>query len=83
MKEINLESLAPMPPPYPPLPRLLFQGSSLELLKVPTEVEEIEDVMSSIFQTVRGVHSAMQFRRQFDRLLRVPTRIFPFGKRSD
>jgi len=82
-KSPNLKSLAPLPPPYPPLPRFIFEGSSSppELPKIPKEAEEAEDIVSSIFQTTRGIHSTMQTRREIDRLLREPTRIFPFGER--
>ena len=79
----NLRSLAPLPPPYPPVPRFLFEGGSSppELPKIPKEAEELEDVVSSVFQTTRGIHSTMQTRREIDRLLREPTKIFPFGER--
>jgi len=82
-KSSNLKSLTPLPPPYPPLPRFIFEGGSSppELPKIPKEVEEVEDIVSSIFQTTRGVHSAMQTRREIDRLLREPTKVFPFGER--
>jgi len=82
-KSLNLKSLAPSPPPYPPLPRFIFEGGSSppELPKIPKEAEEAEDIVSSVFQTTRGVHSIMQTRREIDRLLREPTKIFPFGER--
>jgi len=82
-KSSNRKSLAPLPPPYPPLPRFIFEGGSSppELPKIPKEAEEAEDIVSSVFQTTRGVHSIMQTRREIDRLLREPTKIFPFGER--
>jgi len=83
LESSNLESLAPLPPPYPPLPRFIFKGGSSppELPKFPREMEEAEDIVSSVFQTTRGIHSTMQTRREIDRLLREPTKIFPFGER--
>jgi len=83
-KSSNLESLAPLPPPYPPLPKFLFEkGSSPpELPEFPREMEEAEDIVSSVFQTTRGIHSTMQTRREIDRLLREPTRLFPMGERE-
>jgi len=82
-KSSDLKSLAPLPPPYPPLPRFIFEGGSSppKLPKIPKEAEEAEDIVSSVFQTTRGVHSMMQTRREIDRLLREPTKIFPFGER--
>jgi len=82
-KSSNLKSLAPLPPPYPPLPRFIFEGGSSpsELPKIPKEAEEAEDIVSSVFQTTRGVHSIMQTRREIDELLRKPTKVFPFGER--
>jgi len=75
--------LLPALPPRPPLPRFIFEeGSSPpELPKIPKEAEEVEDVVGSVFEGVRGVHSAMQTRRRIDRLLREPTKVFPFGER--
>jgi len=83
-ESLNLKSLAPSPPPYPPLPRFIFEGGSSppELPKIPKEAEEAEDVVGSVFEGVRGVHSAMQTRRRIDKLLREPTRLFPVGKRE-
>jgi len=83
-KSLNLKSLAPSPPPYPPLPRFIFEGGSSppELPKFPKEAEEAEDIVSSVFQTTRGIHSTMQTRREIDRLLREPTVIWPFGPRE-
>jgi len=79
----GIKSLLPALPPRPPLPRFIFEGGSSppELPKIPREAEELEDVVSSIFQTTRGIHSTMQTRREIDRLLREPTKIFPFGER--
>jgi len=83
----------PASPPAPPIPRWLYRnvkgavpfkagGSSPpELPKIPKEAEEAEDIVSSVFQTTRGIHSTMQTRREIDRLLREPTKIFPFGER--
>jgi len=33
-------------------------------------MEEAEDIVSSIFQTTRGIHSTMQTRREIDRLFK-------------
>ena len=46
-ESLNLKSLAPSPPPYPPLPRFIFEGSSSppELPKIPKEAEEAEDIV--------------------------------------
>jgi len=76
--------LLPALPPRPPLPRFLFEGGSSppELPEFPEEAREIEDIVSSIFQTTRGIHSTMQTRREIDRLLREPTRLFPMGERE-
>jgi len=80
--------LLPMKPPAPPIPRFIgkfiFKGGSSppELPKFPREMEEAEDIVSSIFQTTRGIHSTMQTRREIDRLLREPTRLFPVGRRE-
>jgi len=52
------------------------------LPKFPKEAEEAEDIVSSVFQTTRGIHSTMQTRREIDRLLREPTRLFPMGERE-
>jgi len=84
LKSSNLKSLAPLPPPYPPLPRFIFEGGSSppELPRIPKEAEEAEDIVGSAFEGVRGIHSAMQTRRKIDRLLREPTRLFPMGERE-
>jgi len=78
----GIKSLLPAFPPRPPLPRIVFErGSSPpELPKIPKEMEEAEDVVASIFQVTRGVHSTMQTRRQIDELLRKPTKVIPFGE---
>jgi len=84
MTERGVKSLLPALPPYPPLPRFLFEGGSSppELPEFPKEAEEAEDIVSSVFQTTRGIHSTMQTRREIDRLLREPTRLFPMGERE-
>jgi len=83
MAERGIKSLLPALPPRPPLPRFIFEGGSSppELPKFPREMEEAEDIVGSAFEGVRGVHSTMQTRRRIDRLLREPTKIFPFGER--
>jgi len=45
-------------------------------------MEEAEDIVGSVFEGVRGIHSTMQTRREIDKLLREPTRLFPIGERE-
>ena len=80
----DLSALAPMPPPYPPLPRFLFAtgGGSPETPELPAIVpEEIEDMLGAAFYTMRGVYSMVSLRRTLDKLIREPTSIFPLGTR--
>jgi len=79
---MRIRDLAPLPPPYPPLPRFFLAGENPELPEFPRAAREAEDMVGSAFEGIRTVHSVMQTRRTIDRLLREPTEIFPFGERE-
>jgi len=80
---MRIRDLAPLPPPYPPVPKFMVKdGSPPELPEFPKPLAEIEDMVMTGFNVSRGLASVARTRRRIDRLLREPTEIFPFGEKG-